>query len=127
MSEHPQASAIRSVLRELNSFSGGEVDASAAMSTDGFILASHLKAGVDQDRFAAMCASLLALAEHTSTEIAIGEMRQVMVMGSNGVMLITQAGAHSVLALSAVPKARLGKILLDAKKAAARIGELLDN
>ena len=117
----PDNSEIRSILRDLNISSTGDIEASAMMTTDGHIIASAMKEETDEDRFAAMCASLLALAEHASSEVAIGEMRQVMVMGKTGVMLLTHAGDNSVLAISASPRASLGKVLLDAKKAATRV------
>lgn len=118
--EHPRASAIRSVLRELNA-SSSEIEASAAITTDGFIIGSVLGEGVDQDRFAAMCASLLALADRAADEISRGELKQVMIEGSLGVMLLVHAGQDAVLALAVKPTASLGRIFIDARKTAAKI------
>lgn len=123
-SQHPRASAIRSVLRELNA-SSPEIEASAAITTDGFIIGSVLGDGVDQDRFAAMCASLLALADRAADEISRGELKQVMIEGSLGVMLLVHAGEDAVLALAVKPTASLGRIFIDARKTAAKINATL--
>jgi len=118
-----QASAVRSVLRELNT-SSGEIEASAAITTDGFIIGSVLDKGVDEDRFAAMCASLLALADRAAEEISRGQMKQVMIEGTQGVMLLVHAGADAVLAVAAKPTVNLGMVFLEARKSAAKIQAL---
>ncbi len=119
-SSHPRASAIRSVLRELNA-SSGDIEASAAITTDGFIIGSVLDKGVDEDRFAAMCASLLALADRAAEEISRGEMKQVMIEGTNGLMLLVHAGADAVLAVASKPTVNLGMVFIEARKASEKI------
>ena len=121
---HPRASAVRSVLRELNA-SSGDIEASAAITTDGFIIGSVLDKGVDEDRFAAMCASLLALAERAAEEISRGEMKQVMVEGKSGLMLLVHAGADAVLAVAAKPTVNLGMVFIEARKAATKINSVM--
>lgn len=117
---HPRASAVRSVLRELNA-SSGDIEASAAITTDGFIIGSVLDKGVDEDRFAAMCASLLALADRAAEEISRGEMKQVMIEGTLGLMLLVHAGADAVLAVASKPTVNLGMVFIEARKAAEKI------
>lgn len=121
---HPQASAVRSVLRELNA-SSADIEASAAITTDGFIIGAVLDKGVDEDRFAAMCASLLALAERAAEEISRGQMKQVMIEGSLGLMLLVHAGADAVLAIAAKPTVNLGMVFIEARKNAAKIRNVL--
>lgn len=113
------------VLKELNTSTGGDIDASAVVTMDGYLLASQMKESTDLDRFSSMCASLLALGEQTTSEVAVGEMQQVMIMGSDGLMVLTHAGSDAVLALSALPKATQGRVLMQSKKAAEEIGRLL--
>lgn len=121
---HPRASAVRSVLRELNA-SSGDIEASAAITTDGFIIGSVLDKGVDEDRFAAMCASLLALAERAAEEIGRGKMKQVLIEGSTGLMLLVHAGNDAVLAIAAKPTVNLGMVFIEARKHAAKIHHVL--
>ena len=121
---HPKASQVRSVLRELNTLSS-DIEASAAITTDGFIIGAVLDKGVDEDRFAAMCASLLALAERAAEEISRGDMKQVMVEGSLGLMLLVRASQDAVLAVAAKPTVNLGRVFLEARKSAGKIQEVL--
>lgn len=125
-SSHPKASQVRSLLRGLITSSSGAVDAAAAMTTDGLIIGSALKDSIDQDLFAAMNASLLVLAEKASGEVDIGNLKQVMVMGDRGLMLLTHVGSDAVLALATDPKANLGKILLDTNRTATKLKGLLE-
>lgn len=122
---HPKASEVRSIMRDLIASSGGSIEAAAAMSVDGIIIGSALGEMVDADVFAAMNASLLLLAERVTQEVEIGDLRQVMVMGTQGVMLLTQVGEEAVLALSTVPSANLGKVLLDANKTVIKLQNVL--
>lgn len=121
---HPRASAVRSVLRELKT-SSSDIEAAAAITTDGFIIGAVLGEGVDEDRFAAMCASLLALAERAAEEIKRGAMRQVLIEGSTGLMLLVRAGEETVLAVAAKPTVNLGKVFIDSRKTAAKLQETL--
>jgi hypothetical protein len=121
---HPKASQVRSVLRELNTLSS-DIEASAAITTDGFIIGAVLDKDVDEDRFAAMCASLLALAERAAEEISRGDMKQVMVEGSQGLMLLVRASNDAVLAVAAKPTVNLGRVFLEARKSAVKIQEVL--
>lgn len=123
---HPKASQTRSVLRALIAGSGGTIQAAAAMTTDGLIIGAALGDRIDGDIFAAMNASLLVLAERASQEVDIGSLKQVMVMGTSGVMILTQIGVDAVLALSTDPSANLGKALLDANKTVLKLKELLE-
>ncbi len=120
-----RASALRSVLRELNS-SSTDIEASACISSDGYTMASVLGEGVDADRFGAMCASLLALAHRAAQEIQRGNLKLVLVEGEQGVMLLVQAGPDAILAVAAKPSKNLGMIFLDAKKVAQKLLGVLE-
>ncbi len=124
--EEVRASALRSVLRELNA-SSTDIEASACISSDGFAIASVLGQGVDPDRFAAMCASLLALARRAAQEIQRGHLKLVLVEGEQGVMLLVQAGPDAILAVAAKPSKNLGMIFLDARKTAQKLAEALES
>ena len=121
-----RASALRSVLRELNA-SSTDIEASACISSDGYSIASVLGQGVDADRFGAMCASLLALAHRAAQEIQRGTLKLVLVEGEQGVMLLVQAGADAILAVAAKPSKNLGMIFLDSKKVAQKLLGVLES
>lgn len=121
-----RASVLRSVLRELNA-SSSDIEASACISSDGYSLAAVLGEGVDSDRFGAMCASLLALANRAAQEIQRGDLKLVLVEGEQGVMLLVQAGPDAILAVAARPSKNLGMIFLDSKKIAQKLLMVLEN
>lgn len=116
-------SKARSLLRGLQATSD-KIEASALVSHDGLTLASVLSSDVDSDRFGAMCASLLALATRAASEVERGELRQIILDGEHGPMLLTRAGNTGVLAVAASPKSNLGKVILDTRKTASDLAAL---
>lgn len=116
-------SKARSLLRGLQATSD-KIEASALVSHDGLTLASVLSSDVDSDRFGAMCASLLALATRAASEVDRGELRQIILDGEHGPMLLTRAGNTGVLAVAASPKSNLGKVILDTRKTATDLAAL---
>jgi predicted regulator of Ras-like GTPase activity (Roadblock/LC7/MglB family) len=120
--DHPKAKLIRPILRRLNSISS-DIEASAVISGDGLSIAAVLGDGVDPDRFGAMCASLLALADRTAKEISRGDLKQVLVEGTTGSMLVVRISEKAVLAVAARPTVNLGRVFLEARKVANLIGE----
>ncbi len=116
-------SKARGMLRALQSTSD-KIQASALVSHDGLTLASVLSSDVNADRFGAMCASLLALASRAASEVERGELRQVILDGEHGPLLLTRAGNTGVLAVAASPTANLGKVILDTRKTATDLAAL---
>lgn len=116
---------LRPVLRAFNSASK-DIEASAVITGDGFSLAWVLDESVDPDRFGAMCASLLALANRAAQEISRGELKQVLIEGEKGSMLLVYAGEDAVLAVAAQPTVNLGMVFIEARKTALKIKELLE-
>ncbi|MCO6515119.1 MAG: roadblock/LC7 domain-containing protein [Snodgrassella sp.] len=119
-----QEQLLVSVLSDLNS-SSADITASAVISSDGLPVATLLPNGVDPDRVGAMAAALLALGNRTSRELQCDELEQVMVKGKHGYILLIQAGDNNVLAVTANEGAKLGLSLLDARRAARSIVDIL--
>ena len=117
------AQKSRSVLRAIHS-NVQHIEASAVVTADGITVASLLSEHADAGRFGAMCASLLALATRAANEVDRGALRQVILDGTKGPMLLTHAGTSAVLAIAAHPSANLGRLILETRKAAAELGEL---
>ncbi len=115
---------LSSVLSELNGTSA-DIEASAVISTDGLMIAAALPQGLDEDRVGAMSAAMLSLGDRTSTELGRGELEQVLIKGDNGFVLMTHAGDDAVVTVIAKPKAKLGLIFLDVKRAAENISQML--
>ncbi len=119
------ATKARGLLRTL----AGRVDcvrSSALVTFDGLMLASVLADGVGGERFGAMCASLLALSTRAAKEVERGELRQVILDGKQGPMLLSRAGNVGVLAIAADPTPNLGRLILEAKSTATALAELYE-
>lgn len=117
------ASRARAVLRGLHT-NLAEVEASAVVTRDGITIASLLSTGTDPDRFGAMCASLLALAARASKEVDRGNLRQIILDGQQGPLLLTHGGDSAVLAVAATPRANLGRLILETRRVATDLATL---
>ena len=115
------AKTARSVLRHLHA-KVEQIEASAIVSHDGLIVASQMSSSIDVDRFGAMCASLLALASKATAEVDCGELRQIILDGSKGPILLTHCGSVAVLAVAALPSAHLGRLIMETRKTATKLG-----
>ncbi|MHA1913766.1 MAG: roadblock/LC7 domain-containing protein [Promethearchaeota archaeon] len=102
-----------------------EVKAAAIVSAEGLPIASALPQGVDETRIAAMTAALLSLAERSVIELEKGEFDQLYVKGSEGYLLVLQAGPNAVLTVSTTSDVRLGLIFLDCKRTCDKIAKLI--
>ena len=102
-----------------------EVKAAAIVSAEGLPIASALPQGVDETRIAAMTAALLSLAERSVIEMEKGEFNQLYVKGSDGYLLVLQAGPNAVLTVSTTKDVRLGLIFLDYKRTCEKIVKLI--
>lgn len=115
---------LGSILSELNG-SSIDIEASAVISTDGLMIASVLPQSLDEDRVGAMSAAMLSLGDRTAQELARGNLEQVLVKGEKGYVLMTYASNDAVITVLAKPKAKLGLIFLDVKRAAENIAKVL--
>ncbi len=115
---------LTQILKNLHT-STPDIEGAAVISLDGLIMASSLPASVEEDTVSAMSAALYGIGSKTAEELQRGEVEQLFIKGSNGYMLITQAGTESVLGVMANAKAKLGIIFLDVKRAAEEISKLI--
>ena len=115
---------ITEVLKDLES-AAPDIEASAVVSDDGFIIASVLPQDVDEDRVGGMSATMLALGERASSELERGELDQVFVKGKDGYVIMSSVGEAAVLTTLASKDAKLGLIFLEMKKTTLQLLELL--
>ena len=119
-----RAENIQHLLRSLVT-NTPDLEGAAIVTTDGLVVASMLAAGTDEDRVSAMGAALLALGERTARELERGELEQVYVKGQSGYVVLMRAGHESVLEAIAGREAKLGMVLLDMKRAASELANVL--
>ena len=111
-------------LRDLQA-SSPDVEASAVVSVDGLTIASALPQNVEEDRVSAMSAAMLSLGERIAPELGRGNLEQVYIKGENGYVLLTAVGEEAVLTVMARKQAKLGLILLDMRRAAENLEQLI--
>ena len=99
-------------LRELQVRSP-EIEASAVVSVDGLIMASSLPSTMDEDRISAMSAAMLSLGDRIAAELKRGELNQVYIRGTKGIIILMAVGAEAVLTVMANNSAKLGLIFLE--------------
>ncbi|MDM8545042.1 roadblock/LC7 domain-containing protein [Candidatus Venteria ishoeyi] len=115
---------IMAALNELNS-SSADIEASAVISTDGLVLSAILPQTMDEDRVGAMAAAMLSLGDRTASELARGNLEQVLIKGSAGYVLMMYAGENTVVSVVTNASAKLGLIFLDVKRSAEAISKLV--
>ena len=102
------------------------VEAVAIVLFEGIPIVSALPQGVDETRIAATNATLLTLSERAIIEeMKKGNFDWTCIKGSEGNLLIMQAGPNAILIVSTRNDARLGLILLDCRRICERIAQLI--
>ncbi|RJS78702.1 hypothetical protein CW711_04680 [Candidatus Bathyarchaeota archaeon] len=120
----PVKSLIEDVLSDLRKVGG--INASAAVTRDGLLIASDVMGEIDAETFAAMTATMTGAAETAMSEVKAGDVRRVIVEGESGKMIAIGAGSNALLVVLTAPEAPLGLILLKIGEASRRIAKLLE-
>jgi predicted regulator of Ras-like GTPase activity (Roadblock/LC7/MglB family) len=115
---------IERILQELQSRIP-DLEGLAVISKEGLSISSMLFTTVDEDQIGAMTAASLSLSDRIVLELERGVMDQVIITGTNGLVIIRDAGEHAVLVGIAKPNAKLGLVLLDIKRAAKKLAGLI--
>lgn len=120
-----KAEAMAAALNEFLDVSW-EVEAAAVVSPDGLPMASALPPEVEEDRLAAMSASLLTLGERAAEGLDKGQLAQVLVEGDQGYVLLMSAGPDALLVAVMSREAKVGLVLFEMRRAAASIAAVMD-
>lgn len=102
-----------------------DIEASAVVSVDGLIMASSLPSSMDEDRISAMSAAMLSLGDRIASELERGQLNQVYIRGTNGIIILMAVGEEAVLTIMARSKAKLGLIFLEMRRATADLEQLI--
>lgn len=122
--ERSANAALVNRLRNLQS-NTPDIEASAIVSVDGLVIASSLPAGVEEDRVSAMSAAMLSLGERIASELGRGLLDEVYIHGDDGYVLLMSSGENAVLTVLAREEAKLGLVLLEMRRAAAELQEMV--
>ena len=115
-----QAAGLVSILRELNA-SSPEIEGSWVISTEGLMIASVLRSGLDEDRGGALAAALFSRAERTAAALNRGTLEQFLLIGELGCILMVSAGDGALLVALTKPQAKFGLIFFDIERSAERV------
>ncbi|NMG06122.1 roadblock/LC7 domain-containing protein [Brasilonema sp. UFV-L1] len=112
---------------ELQKFVSTSTEIQGAMlaSPDGFVLASVLPAGMNEERTAAISASMLSLGEQIGYELVRGNIDCIFVEGEKGYGVLVGCGAEAILLVLASHAVKQGLLFLEIKRAIAKIISLL--
>ncbi|WP_184941215.1 roadblock/LC7 domain-containing protein [Kitasatospora kifunensis] len=95
-------------------------------SLDGLLLA-HDTHGTEPDSLAALTAATLGVARRLAQATGQGDFRESLVRGEHGYVATYAAGPVCVLTLLSHPDVSVGRLHLEARRSAQRLGELLQN
>jgi predicted regulator of Ras-like GTPase activity (Roadblock/LC7/MglB family) len=101
------------------------VEATAIVSTDGLVIASRLPDRVEEDRVGAMGAAILSISTRSGEELDRGQMRRVLIEGTDGYLLIRSIGEFAILVALVDKKVRLGMLFYECKRCIAQLNEIL--
>jgi len=101
------------------------VEASLVATYEGLTIASALPPDVDEERIAAMCATVYGTAERICNELNKGPVQMSFVRGEGGYILVTNAGQNAILMVMTTPEAKLGLLFLEMRRLAQEIAELV--
>jgi uncharacterized protein len=119
-----QISAIQNLLQEFvnNTLN---VEGSAIVSPDGLTLSSILPSNMDEEKTAAMSATMLSLGERISQEMSRGIVEIILIQGEKGYSILIGCGDDAVLLVLANERAKQGILFLEIKRLVAEIKNLL--
>jgi predicted regulator of Ras-like GTPase activity (Roadblock/LC7/MglB family) len=119
-----RADDLNRVLRKFQGDSPG-VEASALISEDGLMIASVLPAGMEESRIAGMGATLLSLGARASVELKRGAVREVVVRGEMGYVVMIGAKRDVLLMAVTNETSKLGMIFFDMHEAIRGLEKIL--
>lgn len=94
-----------------------------AASADGLVLASDT---AEAEGVAALTAAALGVALRLTEATGQGGFKELLIRGETGYVATYAAGSSAVLTVLAEPRINVGRLHLEARRAGARIGELVD-
>lgn len=102
-----------------------DLEGLSVVTKDGLPIASALNTRVDEDRISAMTAAMLSLAERVVDELERGRMDEMIIKGTEGLIIIRDAGEYAVLAGIARSDAKLGLVLLDMRRCSQTLADMI--
>lgn len=112
--------AVKSIVERATALQGV-----AVVSLDGLIIAAALPPTMEQLRVGAVTASILNLSGRSAAQLERGDLQQTIVQGTQGNIVLTNAGKNAVFVGITGPGANLGMVLLEVREGTKQIVEIL--
>ncbi len=109
----------------LSRLRGSGVEASAAISRDGSLLAADMPPGEEHKIFAPMYAAMLGAAEEATSELRLGVPRRVVMEVGDKKLIAVGAGPRALVVALVGPGAQYDKAISDIDRAASEIKAIL--
>lgn len=106
---------------QVRHFQGGMV-----ASVDGMVIAHDLS-DIEPDGLAALTAAAIGVAKRLTEATGQGAFEESLTRGTGGYIAAYSAGRRAVLTAVASPDTNVGRLHLQARRAAERIGALVDS
>ena len=116
---------LNGLLRQIQALTPNIV-ASAIVSVDGFVVASALPPGTNEQQIGAMSAAVLTLGERIVKELLSGQVKQVYVEADGtGYVFLTSIGYNAILVTLANADAKLALVFMDMGRIATEAQSIL--
>lgn len=96
-----------------------------AATSDGLVIV-HDGVSQEPEGLAALTAAALGVAQRLTYATGSGEFRELLVQGEEGYVATYAAGSSALLTVLARDRTNVGRLHLEARRAGAHIGDLLD-
>ena len=96
--------------------STSDIQGAALVTPDGLPLATTLPDRMDEERVAAMSASMLSLGERIGKELARGDVGRLFVEGEDGYGILTSCTEEALFLVLASHQAKQGVLMLEIKR-----------
>ncbi len=113
-------------LREMRN-SIPDLEAAVVVSDEGLVLASAVPGELDEEKMAAMGGAMMTVGGRVVRDMVRGSLEQVMIRGDQGYVFLMPIGPRSdmMLTVMAGPDAKLGWIMLESRRIAAELTQML--
>ncbi len=102
-----------------------DIEALSVVSLDGLPISSLLPQGAEEDRIAALSATILSLGERAAEELKKGTLEQAYVKGNSGYVIVQSVKNIAALMIVTNDKAKLGMVMLSVRKGLSEISQII--
>jgi len=115
---------IKKILKELKE-NNPDVESVVLSGPDGIVIDAILPSDEDPLLMSALVASILMMSKKSVEKVKKGLLKRVLIEGEEGSILVIQTKNNSILGCVLKKKAKIGLAMIELKRAADKIDEIL--